>query len=333
MSEVSERWRSVLRADPVDWLLETADPAVRHLTLVRLLDEPPDSARARRARAAGMRTGPIAAILDAQDDEGFWVKPGSGYGPKYTGTTWSLIFLEQMGADPRDRRIRAACRYVLDHTQAPNGGFGWAAVDSDIVHCLNGNLLRSMIAFGFLDDPGVRASIDWQVRAITGEDPPRWYRWTTSGPGFECGINGQLPCGWGAIKALRGLAAIPPRRRTKPVKGAIDDGVAFLLSRDLAVADYPTDTKVSPNWHRFGFPSGYVADALQAVEVLAELGRARDRRLGNVLDLLISKQDAHGRWRNEYPYRGKLWSAVDPPRQSSKWVTLRACTVLRAALG
>jgi hypothetical protein len=330
---LTERWREALNEDPVDWLLETADPAVRHLALVDLLDEPADSNRARRARAAAMRTGPMAAILDHQEGDGFWVKPGAGYGPKYTGTVWSLMFLEQMGADPRDRRVRAACRYVLDHTQAPNGGFGWSGVNSAVVHCLNGNVLRALVVFGFLDDPGVRSSIDWQVGAITGDDPPRWHPSTTSGPGFECGINGQLPCAWGAVKALRGLAAIPPRRRSKPVRRAIDDGVTFLLSRDLAVADYPTDTRISPNWHRFGFPSGYVADALQAVEVLAELGRAKDPRLTNILDMLIRKQDAHGMWRNEHPYRGKLWAEIDPPRSPSKWVTLRACRVLKAALG
>ena len=33
-----------------------------------------------------MGAPPIAPILDAQDDAGWWVKPGPGYAPKYTGT-------------------------------------------------------------------------------------------------------------------------------------------------------------------------------------------------------------------------------------------------------
>jgi hypothetical protein len=67
--------------------------------------------------------------------------------------------------------------------------------------------------------------------------------------------------------------------------------------------------------------------------VLAAFGRARDPRAARAVELVLSKQDAHGRWRNEHPYRGRLWSDVDAPRAPSKWVTLRACTVLRAAIG
>jgi hypothetical protein len=116
------------------------------------------------------------------------------------------------------------------------------------------------------------------------------------------------------------------------VRRAIDVGVEFLLSRDPAEADYPTGTNVNSSWFKLGFPSGYVADVLQNLEVLAELGRARDARLGNALDLILSKQGEDGRWRNEYAYQGKLWADVDAPRRPSKWVTLRACVVLRAAL-
>jgi len=67
--------------------------------------------------------------------------------------------------------------------------------------------------------------------------------------------------------------------------------------------------------------------------VLTKLGHARDPRLGHAVELVLSKQDPKGRWRNEHPYRGKLWEDVDPGRGPSKWVTLRACRVLKAAVG
>jgi hypothetical protein len=117
------------------------------------------------------------------------------------------------------------------------------------------------------------------------------------------------------------------------VRAAIDQGTAFLLSTDPAAAAYPTGSNVSSSWFRLGFPSGYVADVLQNLEALAELGHGRDPRLTNALDLVLAKQDEHGRWRNEYPYRGKLWAEVDEPRSPSKWVTLRACRVLKASVG
>jgi hypothetical protein len=327
-----ESWRRALNGDPLPWLLETETPAVRHLALRWLLDEPEDAPAVRRARAAAMRTDPIAATLAAQQPAGYWVKPGPGYAPKYTSTVWSLMFLDQLGADAADRRIQRACAYLLEQAQAPDGGFGWNGTDSGVVHCLHGNLLRALIGFGWLDDARVRAAVGWQARAITGEGVERWFRSGTTGPGFACAVNGGLPCAWGAIKALRGLVRIPPRRRTPIVRRAIDQGVAFLLSRDPAIADYPAEKRVSPNWFKFGFPSGYIADVLQDLEVLAELGHGRDARLGRAIELVLSKQDAAGRWKNEYAYARETWVPFERQRAPSKWVTLRACRVLKAAL-
>ena len=339
-----EAWRAALRDDPVPWLLDAETPAVRHLTLRRLLGEPEDAPAVRRARAAAMRVDPIAAILAAQHPDGYWVKPGHGYGPKYTGTVWSVIFLDQLGADGGDRRVRRGCDYVLDHVQAPNGAFGCSGSadeerpppNSGAIHCLNGNLLRAMIGFGHLDDPRVRRAVDWQARSITGEGYDRYLRSGTSGPGFACSANEHQPCAWGAIKALGGLARVPPRRRGPHVRRAVEAGVAFLLSCDPAVADYPMgwgNTKPSGSWLKLGFPSGYVADVLQNLEVLCELGRGRDPRLANALELVTSLQGPDGRWRNRYAYNGKTWGDVERQGEPSKWVTLRACAVLRSALG
>ncbi|MEX2203596.1 MAG: nitrogen fixation protein NifH [Actinomycetota bacterium] len=328
-------WRSALRSDPLPWLLEQDAPAVRHLALRMLLDEPEDAPTVRRARSRAMRVDPIAAVLDAQESEGYWVKPGSGYGPKYTGTVWSVIFLDQMGADPRDRRVRRAAEYVLEHSIARNGGFGAsgstraAPADSSVYHCLNGNLLRAVIGFGYLDDPRTQGSIGWEARSIVGEGFEGYHRWGTSGPGFSCAINGTLPCAWGANKALRGLTRIPARRRTALVRRAIDSGSKLLLSIDPSTAEYPTDTKVSGSWFKLGFPLGYVGDVLETLEALADAGRAKDPRLGNAIEWVLSLQDDRGRWRNRHAYNKKTWGEVEPQGAPSKWVTLRACAFLK----
>ena len=331
-------WLGVLNGDPLPWLLDENTPAIRHLALRFLLDEPEDAPAVRRARSKAMRTPPISTILEHQHPEGYWEKPGPGYGRKYRGTVWSLTFLDQMGADGSDRRLERACAYVLAHTQTSSGGFGISGALSErppppsaVYHCLNGNLLRAMVDFGHLDDQRVRRAIDWQARSITGEGFDGYYRSGTTGPGFGCAVNEAHPCAWGAIKALRGLAAIPPRRRAAHVRRAIAAGAEFLLSRDPTLADYPTGTSVSSSWFKLGFPSGYVADVLQNLETLAELGRARDHRLRPALGWLLSQQDDHGRWANRYPYAGKLWADIDRQGAPSKWVTLRALSFIRRA--
>lgn len=335
-------WQAVLRADPFDWLLAPEDPAVRHLAFRQLLDREVEDPDVITSSRLAMAADPIAAILAAQQPEGYWEKPGPGYATKYRGTVWQVIFLDQLGADPQDARVRRACEYVLSHSQAETGGFGASGATgagppppSSVIHCLNGNLLRALIGFGWLDDPRVARAVEWQARAVTGEGVTRWYASGTCGPAFACAANERLPCAWGAIKGLAGLARVPVRHRSPEVSQAIEAGVDFLLRRDPALADYPAgwgNTRPSGSWFRLGFPSGYVADVLQNLEVLAELGRARDPRLANAIDWLVAKQDARGRWKNEYAYNRKTWVDFERQGQPSKWVTLRACRFLRAAL-
>ena len=253
---------------------------------------------------------------------------------------WQLIFLDQLGANGTDPRIQAACAYVLDHTLVESAGFGASGVLGDkrpapsrVIHCLNGNLLHALIGFGWLVDPRVQRAVEWAAHAITGEPPVGYYASGTSGPLFACGANGGRPCAWGAIKEVLALARVPIDMRTLLVRRALQTGAEFLLSRDAAIADYPTadGTGLSALWFRLGFPSGYVSDVLQNLEALCELGFGHDRRLQHALGWLRGKQDAHGRWMNENAYNGRTWVDFDRPGTPSKWVTLRACRVLKMA--
>jgi hypothetical protein len=330
-------WTDRVKTDPLPWLLEESTPAVRHLALRSLLDRAADDAEVVAARQAATRTDPIASILAAQSPEGWWARPGHGYGPKYTGTVWQVIFLDQLGADGGDPHVQAACEYALDHTQTSSGGFGVVSsgparpAPSSVVHCLHGNLLRAMIGFGLLDDPRVQRALSYQAASITGEGVERWYA-STPGPGFRCGANYGDPCAWGATKAVLALARVPVERRTPAVARALEQGTALLLSRDPSTADYPMGPNTKPNgsWFKLGFPSGYVTDVLQTLEALCEAGMAADPRLDPAVDWVVSQQDARGRWPNRYAYAGKMVIDIDRPGAPSKWVTLRACRVLKA---
>lgn len=333
---IARRWLGALNADPLPWLLARETPAVRHLALRELCGRPVDDPEVRRARSAAMAADPIRAIMAAQHPDGWWAKPGAGYSPKYRSTVWQVIFLDQLGADPEHPGVRAGCAYLLEHAATETGGFGASGAlagrppPSRVLHCLNGNLVGALIGFGWLDHPRVWAAVEWQARAILGG--VRYFASGTSGPGFRCGANDDQPCAWGAVKALGGLARVPEHRRTPAVTAALDAGAAFLLSRDPAVADYPMGYgNTAPNraWFKLGFPSGYVADVLQNLQVLTDLGQGRDRRLRHAVEWVLSRQDADGRWRNEYAYNGKTWIDFEQQGRPSKWVTLRACRLLK----
>ena len=337
-------WLERLNNDPLPWLLEPdlENPGVRYFALTELLDQTPDDPEVIAAQRGVMTSGPVPAILDAQYPQGYWVKPGPGYSPKYHSTVWQVVFLAQLGADGDDPRVRAGCEHILGHARSEHGGFSMTARPSGLIHCLQGNLGAALIDLGWLGDERLTEALGWLARSITGEGfasaedrraPVRYLRSGNSAPGFVCSANDHLPCAWGAIKAMLALSKVPSAARTQAMYAAIKVGAECLMGRDPSVADYPMGYSTKPNrsWFRFGFPVFYVTDVLQNLEVLTALGFGRDPRLAPALDLVLGKQDAQGRWKMEYTYNGKTWTDVEQMGHTSKWVTLRALRVLKRA--
>jgi hypothetical protein len=322
------------------WLLSEDQPGVRYLALRDLLDRKPDGQELDAALKAAHRDGPIAGILAQMAAAGYWVKPGAGYGPKYRGTVWSLIALAQLGASAgEDKRVAAACEYVLDHAMTPGGLFSMSGAPSGTIDCLQGNLCWAMLDLG-CHDPRLETAFDWLARSVTGEGispaterdaEVRYYAYKC-GPGFRCGANDGQPCGWGAVKVMLALAKWPAHLRTPVMERAIEQGIAFLLGVDPALAEYPSpyQGKPSGNWWKFGFPVFYVTDLLQNVEALVALDLGRDQRLTRSLKIIQDKQDGEGRWPLEYDYAAKTWVGFGPKRQPNPWVTIRALRVLKA---
>ena len=335
-------WQNQLRKDSLPWLLEPQSPGVRYLALRDLLDLSPDDRELRSARNAAHRDGPIAEILSHMDNEGYWVKPGPGYNPKYRSTVWAMTLLAQLGASVHeDKRIERACKYLIDHALAEGGQFTMIAsgASSGTADCIQGNLLWSLMELGF-DDPRLNKAYEWMARTVTGDgiapmqekDAPVRYYAGKCGPTFACGANNKLPCAWGGVKVMLAFGKLPVDRRTSLIRKAIKHGVDFFFSVDPATAVYPCGyaEKPSGNWWKFGFPVFYVSDILQIAEALVGLGYGNDPRLSNTLDLIREKQDSEGRWPMEYDYTGKTWIDFGKKKQPNKWVTLRALRSLKS---
>ncbi|MFC1893335.1 hypothetical protein ACFLYR_04795 [Chloroflexota bacterium] len=133
-------WKDKLRGNPLSWLLEPdkKQPAIRYFTLRDILDRGDDDNEVRETLAANMSSGPVPTILAAQEPDGYWDKPGAGYGPKYRGTQWAVVFMAQLGADGADSRVQAGCEYVLSHAIAGNGSLSMNGTPSGFVHCMAG---------------------------------------------------------------------------------------------------------------------------------------------------------------------------------------------------
>jgi hypothetical protein len=153
----------------------------------------------------------------------------------------------------------------------------------------------------------------------------------TSGPNFACSANGKLPCAWGAVKVLRALTSLPETLKSPRVKRATDMACEFLLNGDLARANYPHVERISGVWFKFGFPLGDTSDLLETLLALSEAGHARDPRWKAALELVVVQRDAQRRWALKNSLNGKMWIDLEEKNKPSKWVTLRARRVLKAA--
>jgi hypothetical protein len=307
-------WRSLLKGDPVPWLLERSDPAVRAQTLRSLLDKGPRDPDLREAQQRAMNAPPISTILRRQKPDASW--PGANlWGPKYEATHWVNLLLAEYGVDPTDPRVRRAARYVLEELGTPgHGGMDWVFNRDHGASCLVGSVVRYVAMAGYGDDERLEPLVQRLLRDSKKFDAACW-------------INGEQPCAWGYARLIWGLAALPESARTREVQRTLGRGVEFLLSYKVERGRYPTDTAPSYLWRQLSFPLFYQADVLFVLRALDAAGAIDDDRAQPAIGWLLARQDARGRWGGRAPYVARMPSRVD----ASKWVTLQACTILKHA--
>jgi len=328
-------WKAMLKGDPIHWLLEEENPSVRYFTLKDILDKPEDDPEVRRAKRTIMQTGMVPDILQKQQEPAYLQAYPRFYTYKYRGLVWSLIVLAEYGADAAPQ-IKAQCEYILGHSQeTEDGGFSMNAAAkkgggriTEVIPCLTGNMVWSLIRFGYLDDPRLQKGIDWitsYMRLNDGiEDDPQVSPYDR----YEM-CWGKHTCHMGVVKALKALSAIPGGRRTQAVKDTIDKAAEFMLIHHIYKRSHNLGRTSKPGWLKFGFPLMYQTDVLEILDILSELG-IRDSRVNEALDLVVSKQDNMGRWRIGNTYNSdRILIPTGQKEEQSKWLTLKAVRVLK----
>lgn len=332
-------WRSVLRADPTDWLLEKENPGVRVLALTRILDRPPDDPEVEGSRRDIMCVGTVPKLLAGQRPQGCWGLPDDFYAAKYKGTVWQLIILAELGADGRDERIRKACEFILKNSQdSESGGFSFhrsakrgGGRQSGVIPCLTGNMVWSLIRLGMSADPRVRLGIDWIARYQRFDDGASR---APKGPAYNSWPQcwGKHSCHMGVVKALKALAAVPEKDRTPEIEKTTRNSVDYLLKHHIHKKSHDLGSISKPGWLRMGFPWMYQTDILEILDIMTGLG-CRDPRMREAVDILISKQDAQGRWTLENTFNGRFRTNIERKGAPSKWVTAHALAVLKLYFG
>lgn len=300
----SPEWLSYLQGDPQPWLLEPANPSARYLTLRYLLGRSEEDPHVVEARAGILHIDPAASILAAQWPDGYWVTPDRGYTPRYRATVWQIMFLAQLGA-PRDVRIERACEFVWEHSRRSDGLFTPHKQPhlSDLVN-LNGNLLWALARFRYADDPRMAQVLD----ALAALDLVRL---------FEAGDVTAI------VKLSKGLQALP-----SDLPSALQ---SFLVAASEFVASH-LPPEAGDRGLNLGFPLAEETDLLETLDVLREPEAVGELRVRSAVEVVVSKQDQHGRWPLE-AVPGKMWASFGELSKANKWVTVRALQVIRKFSG
>ena len=309
----------------VDWLLEDDQPAVRYRTLTELLGRPESDPDVRAAKARIPETGWAAEILARGDPGGWWVNEKNYYTPKYVATNWQLLMLSDLGVTRAEPRVRVAVDWWRGWARSRFGGDR----PGQPHHCVVGNMARALIRFGYVDDPGVRAMLDWLVESA---DPKG---------GWSCFGSGRNLDSWEGLSAL---AAYPRAKRTAGMQRAAEAGAEFFLERELH-----RQGERYPPWYRFHYPVHYYYDLLVGLDLLTSLGYAQDPRLRFALEHLAKRRRSNGRWNldavhpdveggmarwyREHPKDRPTPTALERPGRPSKMITLTALKVQARAAG
>jgi hypothetical protein len=234
-----------------------------------------------------------------------------------------LLLLAELAADPNDPRLRQGVEWMLEATQhsemledrfdahVPSPAqFGFT--------CYWGDILYYAVHAGCADDPRLEPIIAYTARNLDQG-------------GCQCHINDYLPCAWGAVRSLWGLAAIP--HKSAAVSAAIEKTVDFLLDpqHELARGDYPTRGTIHSIWANLNFPLFYQVDVLFTLRVLADLNVLGRPGVQPALDWLEAKRLPNGRWKGTSPYRARTWKIFGDAQDCSRWVSLHAASILQQA--
>ena len=290
------------------WLLESPTPSIRYLTLTKISGKAETDEEVRSARRLIASSNPGLNILNKQQPEGYWQYQKHYYSPKYRSSHWTMLLLSELGIDPQ----HPAMQKGADFMQA------CFAQDKRLQHdeetlwgCLWGNALRYQLYCQRQADSQVQRIQDYVVRDLQNLS--------------RCRYNGGLPCAWGVVRDLFGLALIPEKERDSQTQQAIQRGLDFLLKDyNLMQANYPYVEKIHETWSKISFPLFYHADILFVLRVAKELNALDYVQAQRGQEWLLSKRHKDGLWGGGSPFRSRTWPFMAKGDSIKRWTSLVA---------
>jgi hypothetical protein len=298
--------------DTIDWLLDS-DPAISWQAMRDLTVASPAAVAADRARVP--REGVGAEILARQGSDGSWHRAGA---PDWLPTLFTLLLLRATGVDRTEPAVGSAVARL-------EAGFQWdeefrdkpfkSFFEGEVEPCINGGVLALGAYFG--------RPAESLARRLVGEQ--------LDDGGWNCEAPKSARSSFHTtICVLEGLLEYERAVGPAPeIAAARRRGEEYLLERGL-FRRRTTGEVVNPAFLKFAFPPRYHYDVLRALDYLRDAGLEADRRIGDALHLVQSRQQADGRWLLDCAHDEALaFPFTESIGEPSRWNTLRALRVLR----
>lgn len=294
----------------IAWLLDS-DPSIRWQVMRDLADAPSETVAAERARVATEGWG--ALLLDQQHPDGQW---GDGVMlPFWWSNMYTLVFLRDLGIDPKSEQARTAIDRVRDKvTWGP--GFGDSPFfDGEVEPCINGRVVALGAYFG--------ERRDRLVDRLLGEQ--------LSDGGWNCEAErGSVRSSFHTtLCVLEGLLAFERAfGAATAITSARKRGEEYLLERRL-LRRLSTGEIIDPVWTKFAFPPLWHYDVLRALDYFRAAGVRPDDRVEEGVAIVNDRRQADGVWLLDVRHKETLYEELSGPVGSSnRWITLRALRVL-----
>ena len=317
---------------PINWLLESNQPATRYRALTELLDRSEKDPEVQKVFSEIPKRGWAREILDEQlpgfrvqgkwQFQGYWHNYVYLNRPKYVTTVWKFLVLIDLGLTAKNDQVRKTCELLSDR---------YVSLKENYHLCMTANLSRAFLKAGFDKNDRVRRALDWLVSEQ--KEDGGWHCFESK--------KGTLDC-W---EPLSTFSALPKSRWSRKIKLSVERGAEFYLSRRL----YREGSKKYSGWFRFHYPVHYYYDLLVGLDVITSLGYGRDPRIKFALDFLRKRQKSDGTWildavqpdipkdlpETEYSFSPPFEPfpaipfALEKIGKSSKMTTLRALNVLK----
>jgi hypothetical protein len=330
---------------PIAQLLRSAEPSIRWKTRIHVLGDDPDARSMRSLREEIRGSARVRALLSRRDQLG---RPGTARQVyyKWQGLHWVLASLADLGYPEGDESLHPIRDRVVDFWLSPRyfreftarteaeayRGRGVPLMRDRYRRCgsQQGNALYSVVTLGIADE-----------RAHSLAERLLHWQWPDGGWNCDRHPEADTSSFMETLLPMVGLAAYA-RKYRRPAAAKAARAAADVFLRRRLFKRVSDGRLIAPDFVALHYPRYWHYDFLAGLVAMMKIGRIRDPRCTDALDLLEERRLPGGGWPAEkryYKVSPKAmvsnsdyvdWGGTSRTRMN-EWVTVDALTVLRAA--